>query len=156
LFFGGGNRDLDLGTKELTVTSQHGAGFTTIMYCNSHDEVSYKHQGFLIRGHQTSATVIENVTIQGASDTALHGGAIDCVGSSPLIRHVDFGWGAGGARGLSLFTWLGAPVIQDCSFKGVRGANGAVYCKQSSLRVEHCTFDECAENGFSGVVELYG
>ncbi|MFN8583675.1 MAG: hypothetical protein U0163_22190, partial [Gemmatimonadaceae bacterium] len=66
VFKGPGNWELNLGTKELTLRSQHGAA-STIIDCGYNDDVWAKHQGIAIRGGQTSATVIEGFTIQGVA-----------------------------------------------------------------------------------------
>ncbi|MFN8179070.1 MAG: right-handed parallel beta-helix repeat-containing protein [bacterium] len=152
VFKGPGNWELNLGTKELTLRSQHGAA-STIIDCGYNDDVWAKHQGIAIRGGQTSATVIEGFTIQGVA-TTLDGGAVECVGSSPVIRNMVMRWSRGAMHGLGLFVWLGAPLVQDCSFEGEFGSESTIYSRQSSLQLERCTLEGCDSGG--GVITLEG
>ncbi|MFN8179069.1 MAG: hypothetical protein U0167_14155 [bacterium] len=151
LFTGPGNWDLNLGTKDLTIRSQHGATATTVDGGYPTDMWA-KHQGFILHGGQTSATVLEDITVTGVATTQ-EGGAISCVGASPLIRHMRIVGNRYAVRGVGLFSQGGAPVVQDCVFDGLGPTESAICGRQSFLTLERCTI---RNSGCSFVVDLDG
>lgn len=143
-FTGDGNWDLNFGTKDLVVRSEHGYEATSV-HCGFQSSMIYSsHRGFILEGGQTAATRIEDITIErsyGPED----GGSIRCVGASPTIRRVrirdNVRWGRGGG----IFIQDGAPVIEDSVFERehythITSEGAAIYSTQSWLSVQRCSF----------------
>ncbi len=85
---GGGNRDIELRGKAITVRSEHGPQ-ACIIDCEG---ATAYHRGFRVRGGEGPGTVLDGFTIQnGNAPTETNclssGGGILCDQSSPLIRN---------------------------------------------------------------------
>ncbi|MFN8179079.1 MAG: right-handed parallel beta-helix repeat-containing protein [bacterium] len=136
VFTGDGNWDLNFGTKELVLRSEHGYAATTID-CGSNDENWSSHEGILIEGGQTSATKVEGLTIQHVFWPA-EGGAILCVGASPVIESVRIRWNH--AHG-GILVQGGAPLIEDCYvLESTNLSPAAIFGENSSPTLRRCSF----------------
>ena len=121
VFRGNGNRNIDLGRKELTIRGEGGATLCTID-CQGTVDVPFR--GIIVAGEQTSATVIEGLTIvggtteQGAIADPFNGAAIQLVGSSPIVRNCVFRDNHAACWGGAIFSGHGgSPTIQNCFFQ---------------------------------------
>ena len=132
-FTSAGNWDVNLGSKELVIRSEHGYGSTTVS-CGTWIAPE-PHRGFIIEGGQSAATVLEGITIEGCSYQG-DGGAIRCIGASPTIRSVRIrNNSATVCRGLGIFIESGAPLIEGCVFEnnfGHIGEGTAIFARKST------------------------
>lgn len=162
-FTGDGNWDVDFGTKELVLRSVNGYEATSIS--GGFDCYTIElHRGIALHGGQTQATRIEGLTIE-AFAWAGDGGAIWCVGASPVILECRFrlGHGVSQSRGLNIFVEAGAPLIQDCVFGGnscdyaPEGWEGVeIYSRRSFVTIERCSFASILANYYGAALNLDG
>lgn len=120
LYTGVGNRDVDLGAKQLVIRSENGPQ-TCVIDCQG--TIAEPHRAIVIQGGQTRATRIEGLTIrggttlQGAIADPFNGGAIQILGSSPTISNCVFTQNECACWGGAVYSAHGgAPLIENCSF----------------------------------------
>jgi len=123
-----GNRDVNLGSKELTLCSESGSASVLI---DAEGTVALPFRGILIEGGQTSATVIDGLTftggatLEGAVDDPFNGGAIRMINTSPIIRNCVFQGNSAGCWGGAVFSGHGGtPLIENCVFRDNFSADG--------------------------------
>lgn len=121
IYSGPGNRDIDLGIKNLEIRSELGASAT---YIRANGTFSNPRRGFLIEGGQDASTIIEGFTIiggateQGAILDQFNGGGIRINDASPIIRGCVFEDCLAGCWGGALFCGgVGEPLIENCIFR---------------------------------------
>lgn len=122
IYTGPGNRDIDLGGKDLVVRSENGAA-SCVIDCQATERDP--HRGFLVVNGESRATLIEGFTItrgateQGAISDPFNGGAMLIVGSSPTVRGMHFVDNWSGCWGGAVFSGHGgSPWIDRCRFEG--------------------------------------
>jgi len=120
VFQGDGNRDIDLGERELVIRSETNDPSSCVIDCGATQ--SDPHRGFLIRSGQGPGTAIKWIKITNAY--AELGGGILCEGSSPTL--------------------LGLTFFQNEAREG-----GAVACERAAPVIDGCIFDSnfASENG---------
>jgi hypothetical protein len=145
-FKGDGNWDVNFGTKDLILRSANGYEATTVD-CGFDDYHTIVHRGVILEGGQTSAARVEGITYEHILLVGGDGGAILCVGTSPVIRRIrvrECRPIAG--RGLGAFVENGAARFEECVFEGNRAYPGenvtgvAIYTLSLTVTVESCQF----------------
>jgi len=147
VYKGPGNRSVDLGSKDLVITSEAGPE-RTILRCQG--KTTDPQRGFLVEGGQSSATLIEGFTIRGgatelgAVSDPFNGGAIRITNSSPVIRDCHFIDNLAGCWGGALFIGhSGSPLIENCLFQdnlSLDGGGGIFSWNGERVIVRGCVF----------------
>ncbi|MEM7307363.1 MAG: right-handed parallel beta-helix repeat-containing protein [Planctomycetota bacterium] len=117
---GAGNRDIDFRGKDVKLVSETGPE-GCVINCEGTPEAPYR--GFLFRGRETSAALLEGFTITGGAtlpgavaDT-FNGGGVFIAASSPTIRNCHFTGNQAGCWGAALYvTGKSTPRIERCLF----------------------------------------
>ena len=144
-YSGAGNRDIDFGGRNITVTSQNGAA-STILDCQG--SANAYHRGFNFHSGETSA-VVNGLSIKnGYINDHLDGGGVYTSGSNPTISNCTFTNNtAGHGGGIYNYTTSGNTMaVTNCTFTGntATGEDGGgiynVLLKGSSATVTNCTF----------------
>jgi len=159
VFRGYGNRDLDLGGKELLIRSSSGEPDSCVIECGGTEDLP--HRGFTLSGVGRDC-VIQDITIEGGhTEYSGSGGGIWVVSGSPTIRGCVFeGNWAGLGGGLQVAS--GSPVIDDCTFRanvayGGSAAGGGAECSDESNTVfVDCSFLENHSYGLGGGARVGG
>ena len=128
-YSGGGNRDLDIRGKIITVRSASGNPAKCTIDCQGSGRGFYFHSG------ETAAATVSGITIANGVVTA----------SSP-----------GSARGGGVYCYLSSPTLSNCTIRGNTastaddGGGGAVYCLSSSTILTNCTITGNTAAGGAG------
>lgn len=128
-FLGGGNRDVDCMSKELTIRSQSGNPALCIIDCQGSWETP--HRGFLLGSSAAPEPHLEGVTIRSGD-----------------VRTDDTHLGGGGA----VYCGQGSPRIENCILEGnlaQRGGGIDMYYAVSPL-VRGCVFSDNEANDHGG------
>ncbi len=155
-FTGDGNRDLDFGGKDLTVRSQNGNPAACIIDPDGSQEEP--HRGFYFHSGETSASLIEGITITGGhwhhpTTGGRGGGAIRCEGSALTVRTciISACTATSGASpmggGISIH-FESHLILEGCTLEnnvceqisGNTGSGGAIGCQVSILEATDCLF----------------
>jgi len=146
-----GDYNLDIGSKNLTITTSGGAA-TTILDYSGAGAGSQKH-AITYQGGQTSASVFSGFTIKNGW---FNNGAISIIDSSPTITQCIFlnntAGGYGGAINIITNGTAISPTISRCVFNGnvagnlsaSTGFGGAIECAQPGNGTETVTITNCA------------
>lgn len=144
-YTGPGNRDIDLGGKNLTIRSVNPADANcvsaTVIDCQGAPE--NVHRAFHFAGGENSTSLLNGLTIRNGY-VADNGGAVYCYYSHPTITNCIFenntasGFKkAGGAIAL----YNSSPQISNCQFYGNTASDfgGAISCRdKSSPKISYC------------------
>lgn len=159
-YSGAGNRNLDFGGVDIVLTSEGGPAVTII---DGNSEFDGLANGFIFRNGETSASVVENITIRNCWAPAHptygnSGGGMLTIGASPTVSFVTFvDNSANGGSGAGIACIDGAsPLITFCAFTGgyTNNYGSAVFCTQgSSPTIVDCRADGNAGNGAIAVVD---
>ncbi len=119
IFQGDGNRNLDLGGKQLVLRSQSGQAQGCVIDCQGSETTPRR--GFHFHTGEGPATVIEAVTVRngwGLDDPwgLSEAGAVLCEDASPTLRGCVFEWNRAYFGAAILLYGVSAPVIEDCTF----------------------------------------
>ena len=144
-YTGGGNHGIDLGGREILITSENGPG-ATIIDAEGNDRV------FLL-DNVGPGGVLSNLTIRNGRKH--QGACLKMSGASPTISGMIFVGNAAGKDGGAIWCTGGSsPTITGCVFIGnSAGEDGGAICSDSSSPViENCTIVESsAGNGGAGI-----
>ncbi|MFN8176397.1 MAG: right-handed parallel beta-helix repeat-containing protein [bacterium] len=153
-FTGDGNWDLDFGTKDLVLRSVSGYEATTID-CGFDGSNGVMHRGMTLSGGQSLATRVEGITFQHAWGDQ-DGGAMLCIGVSPVIRSVRVRENRVFRHGSAIFVQSGGPTIEGCVLESNFGSESgtAIYARQSWINVQRCMIE--LNTGGWGIVDLDG
>lgn len=141
VFFGVGNRDIDLGGKNVVLRSAAGAAEACVIDCSA--GALNKHRGLYLHTGEGRDCRIEGITIVNGWMDA-DGGGIRCDGSSPTIvdcifeNHRTYGYGG------ALYCGGGAsPLILRCVFRNNRGdfGGGGIWCGTGVVEIRECVFE---------------
>ncbi len=145
---------IDLGTLEITVKSSDGPDVTTLNAFGLGTVIT-------IKGGQTTATVIEGITITGGN-APLRGGGIDIDGASATVRNCritgNFATLDPGGDGGGLFIETGDLVLEDTVFLNNQSndvGGGAYFRTGTNVTVTNCHF-EGNVSGKGGAVATNG
>lgn len=146
-YTGVGNRDIDLGTKNLVVQSESDNALNCVIDCQ------YLGRGIRIHGNQTSATVVRGLTI--TRGTAQFGGGILNYPTAAIIENCRFisnvatqdGGGVDNTRG----------TMRNCTFIGnaSNNAGGGLNMEGGGTAI-NCTFRENISNFGGGLCVFRG
>jgi hypothetical protein len=144
-YSGAGNRDVNLGTKNLTITSATGLVNSCVIDCQQAG------RAFLIAGGQASATVIHGLTIRnghapsGSTDpTEGSGGGIAISGSSPTVSSCTFIGNTADVYGGGMFIVASqGAMVTDCSFyqNTAKSSGGGMAVIASAVSASGVTFN---------------
>jgi hypothetical protein len=133
-YSGDGNRDIDLGGKNLVIRSAAGADSTVVDCGGSIGEI---HSGFTYQTQEDSTSVLEGLRIRFASLAGVR-----CSGASPLVKDcvIDSCIAATGARGGAIYIEKASPTILGCTIRDNRAdaSGGGVFARESASRIERC------------------
>lgn len=155
IYTGDGNRNLDTLGKRITVTSKYGA-YETEIDCES----TGQHRGFFIHSGETRETVIEGFTIRRGRvfvGPNQGGFAILALESSPTIRGCLLTEnGSGSADGGAIKCLGGSPLLENCRIAGNTTAftGGAIFCNGATLDVVECEFSNNGSGTSGGAMYL--
>jgi predicted outer membrane repeat protein len=154
-YSGAGNRDINFGGKNLTLS---GSGGSVIIDCAGTQ--SQPHRAFKFASGESYESVIEGFTIiNGYAPTELcsdgnsysAGGAIYCDNTSPIIKNCTFTNNESGNLGGAIFCYYSGAGISRCTFQDNTSAKGgAVFINLCDMFVYNCVFsqnDASAEGG---------
>ena len=138
------NKNLDFAGKAITVRSENGPE-NCVIDCENDG------RGFHFHSGETTAAVLDGLTVQNGFVVEANGGGILCEASSPTIRNCTFNGStatgstqsSGNGGGISCLGLASRPTIEDCSFNGNTAANngGGVCCGLfSSPNLTDCMF----------------
>lgn len=172
-YTGVGNRNMDLGTKNLVIQSESDNPAYCFIDCQNLD------RGFVIRGGQTSATMIRGISIYNGKGGL--GAGISNYTPASLINCRIIGCRSNG-RGGGVFNWGGTVtnctfigntaylsggglddmggVVTGCTFQQNTAQSGAGLTASSGTRVANCSFIAntavANESGFIGTGAIHG
>ena len=178
-YMGAGNRDLDLGGRDVLVKSENGPANCTI-------DCEHSGRGFTFQNGESRSAIIDGLTIvNGQVD---RGAAIRCVeGSNPTIQNCVLAFNVATDRGGGVYAFASSPRIvrtrllsniaeggrgggglftsgesdlplqvENCLFAGnTANKGGGMYVTSSTMQVLHCTFSGNSAAG-GGVVYATG
>lgn len=110
IYTGTGNKNIDFDGKPITVRSENGAE-----NCIIEIDQDYA-RGFIFNSGETGDSIVRGLTIRNGSFPLNSGGAINCIGTSPVITECVF------TNNFAMF-------------------GGAVHLENSSALITHCVFD---------------
>jgi len=143
LYRGEGNRDIDLGGKNLFLW-----GIELVEWGLPRVDCQGAARAMLLTAQNDTTTVIEGFDFRNGSARA--GGAIECGEASPIIRNCLFsgGWAVDGG---AIHVDGGTPRIRDCAFTDNRAdaTGGAISAIGGDITIDTCTFyaNTCASGG---------
>jgi len=140
-FLGSGNRDIDLAGKGITIRSMSGDPMTCVIDCQGSE--SDPHRGFRLDSGETSATVLQGITIKNGHVEAPGGlgGAILCKESSPRVIDCVFEDNQAVKGGAVWCEDEAAPELSGCVFaSNTAQYAGALGCDFALPSVRQCTF----------------
>jgi len=148
-YSGPGNRDINIGGKSLTITSQHGAA-STVIDCGGSPTAN--HNGFGMGTGSPLSVVISGLTIEngyrGDGTNAGSGGAITEYGATLTVQNcmIKGNTAEGYSGGGGIFGNGGALTVTGCTFSGNaavdksnNGSGGGIY-SGGMATVTSCTF----------------
>ncbi|MDA1264575.1 MAG: right-handed parallel beta-helix repeat-containing protein [Planctomycetota bacterium] len=163
VYMGDGNRNIDLGLKELVIESEAGPE-KTIIRCKG--SLGNPQRGFLIEGGQSNATVIDGFTIRGGATEIgavadpFNGGGMRILNSSPIIRNCHLIDNIAACWGGAMFIGhSGSPVIENCLFKdnvSNDGGGGIFSWGTERVVVRGCVFVGNDGVPFAGAILHWG
>ena len=159
-YTGEGDRDLNFGGKAITVRSQSDDPATCVIDCQGTEEAPRR--GFYFHSGETSASVLQGVTIIGGYVTADSpggncGGSVYCNHSGPTIHDCMIVNSCAAGLGGGFYCEYGSPELSSCSFTGNdAGLGGAIYCKYSDTTISDCTVTDCDARYGAGLNLYYG
>ncbi len=146
-FRGSGNRDIDYGSKAITVRSVSGDPTSCIIDCEG--SPSEPHRGFRFWYGASPAAVLQGVTVTHGYVDLDGGGAVRCYASVVSVMDCifadntsvdgEYGGGAGGA----VMCGQCSLVLTNCRFEGNTAdyaGGGLRVLYGGSVRLDHCTF----------------
>lgn len=135
VYTGAGNRDLDFGGKHPILRSASGDPTQCIL--DVQGGPGDEHRAFVFSSGETSAAVVDGVTIRNGFTTG-GGGAIRLDGSSPTLRNILFLNNEAGTGG-AIHGQASSPAIEGCTFHGNAADQGqAIYCEGGSAPTANC------------------
>ncbi len=160
-YSGPGNRDINIGGKSLTITSQHGAA-STVIDCGGSPTAN--HNGFGMGTGSPLSVVISGLTIEngyrGDGTNAGSGGAITEYGATLTVQNcmIKGNTAEGYSGGGGIFGNGGALTVTGCTFSGNaavdksnNGSGGGIY-SGGMATVTSCTFvGNSAGDGGGGI-----
>ena len=179
-FTGNGNRDLDFRGKAVTLRSQSGEPVACRIDCQGSE--ADPHRGAHFHTQETSASVIQDITITSGYLTGWSmGGAIFCdslsspsiIGCHFTVNHAPGGGGIGvswdssptitgclfdantanGGGALMVVDWFSAPVITDCVFgENSAETGGAAAFDTSGPIISNCVFSGNTAEQYGGAI----
>jgi len=150
LYVGAGNRDINPGSKTLTVRSASGEASACVIQCDG--SAGSAHRGFRFNSGTDADFLISGITITGGY-SAPNGGAVYCSNqSSPTFEHCVFEANVASENGGAVYCSGNArPVFRDCSFLENSGSyyGGAVRAIYGSPSFYRCHFElnQCHNGG---------
>jgi hypothetical protein len=136
-YTGGGNKNINLGGKAITVRSASGNPSLCIIDCEGSG------RGFKFISGETASTVVNGFTITGGIGGGGGGGGAQCQASSPMIVNCVFeGNDVGGSQGGGMSVTGGSsPTIMNCQFISNSAKHGGgLYGSGSSPDIINCSF----------------
>jgi hypothetical protein len=134
LYAGAGNRDIQLGGKNLVIRSASGPDSTIVDCGGSIGEI---HWGFEYAAGEDATSALEGITIRHAALTGIR-----CSGASPVIRGcvVDSCITSSGARGGGFYLESTAAKVLGCTITNNRvdTNGGGLYCKGATGLIAGC------------------
>jgi len=143
-YTGPGNRDIDLGGKQIIVKSENGPE-NCIIDCEGTE--LEPHRAFIFENDETPESILDGFTIINGM-ARQYGGAVFCKGTSPTILNCNFAqcatFGSGYGGGAVYTTGNAAPRIEKCTFTNntTHSLGGAIYAMVSSPTIYNCTFTQ--------------
>jgi hypothetical protein len=138
VFRGPGNRNIVYRGRRITVRSRSGNPDVCVIDCQKEG------YGFLFTGGESSASVLDGVTI--ANGRADRGAGAHCVGGSPTIRRCVFARNVATYGGGGIWCEFSQPVISECLFTNngapAAGGGAGMGCKDADPTIEQCEFRE--------------
>ncbi len=114
-FVGAGNRDLDLGGKDLVIVGASGDAAAVIL--DAQGSSGDPHRAFVFHSGETSATVIESLTLTGGYTTSSGGAVLADTTSTPTLRRLVFHGNTAEVSGGALAALMGSDVaLEACTF----------------------------------------
>ncbi|MCK4959658.1 MAG: hypothetical protein KAT00_09655, partial [Planctomycetes bacterium] len=149
VYFGVGNRDLDLGGKAITVRSA-GDPASCIIDCEGLG------RGFIFRSGEGRDSMIEGLTIMGGYHNS-YGGGIECEFASPTIYNcIIMDCSAYDGGGIDCYG--ASPLIRDCIISGNSAENngGGIECYSNSYpEITNCLIESNVAGHFGGAIDSY-
>ncbi|HUU98892.1 MAG TPA: right-handed parallel beta-helix repeat-containing protein [Phycisphaerae bacterium] len=144
VYTGPGNKNLDFAGKAITVRSENGPE-NCVIDCENDGRGFYFHSG------ETTVSVVDGFTITNGNE--LHGGAVYCEDSSPMISHCTIAGNVALSEGGGICCYGGSPTITNCSITGNAAIHrgGAVLSHDSDPTIGDCVIGENAANAGGGV-----
>lgn len=147
VFRGPGNRDIEPGSRAVTIRSRSGDAFACVIDCEH-----MPHRGFML---EQSVAILENFTIQNGIASA--GGAVRVYSGAPVLRGLRLLDCYAAEDGGALWVRYGA-TISDCVLLGNRaGRHGGGACivgVTADAALQRCTFEQNACTGRGGGVYI--
>jgi len=142
-YTGAGNISLDLGSRNLMLCSEAGPSATVIT-----SDLTNAF-GVRIAGGQDRRTVLAGLTFYRCDSAAPGGGAVCCLGTSPILRDlvIDDCWSE--SFGGGVYCESGSPLIRNTVFRNNTALffgdlgwalGGAIYAEDAQLELEGCSF----------------
>ncbi len=155
-FHGSGNRDIDYGSKGITVRSASGDPTSCIIDCEG--SPSAHHRGFRFWYEASPAAVLQGVAVTHGYDAMMGGGGVLCAASGASLTFVDCVFadnttaGPYGGEGGAVVCWGCSPSFTNCRFEGnTAGAGGGLAVMYyGSPRLDRCTFVGNVSSGGGG------
>ena len=164
IYTGGGNRDIDFGSKSITVRSTNpndpNTVAATIIDCQGTE--SNPHRGFSFISGEGANSIVSGLTVTNGygPDEEISGyvrsvgGAIYCYSSSPTVTNCTFGGNSAGSGG-GMYNYDNSnPTVTNCTFSDNSteySGGGMLNVYNSSPTVTNCTFtDNLSESGGGG------
>ncbi len=139
VYTGTGNRDLNFQGKAITLRGQSQDASLCILDCQASD--TDRHHGVDFLSGETTATVLEHITITGANK--VYGGAININNaSSPTIRHCILRDNTSGSGAGILIGGGSNPLLSNIRFENntATNAGGGIYINSSFPSISDCVF----------------
>lgn len=157
VFTGDGNRDLDYHGKSIIVRSASGAPDSCIIDCEASE--ADQHRGFNFHSGETSAAILEGVTIANGYFTVYSGGGIQCRNnSSPTIRNCVIRDCYSEASGGGIYSYDSQPLISYCTIINNEADNGGgiLVHNGGQIVIRNCTVSGNSANGHGAGIYSYG
>jgi hypothetical protein len=149
-YTGAGNRNISFNGKNITVTSETGAQFTTIDCQNAA-------QAFLFQNGETASAVLEGFTIK--NGYGVKGGAINCNDVSPTVRYNVFRNNTATTSGGAMYVRFGTVTVYNNTFDGNTAPAGgtiAIAGPASPQIYQNIIHDSAAGGAFSCMGNMTG
>jgi hypothetical protein len=152
IYRGNGNRDIDFKGKVITLRSENGPD-TCVIDCQGTPE--NPHRGFKFHNGETSAALLDGLTITGGYGAeepvgpaflplVSSGGAIFNINSSPTIRNCIFLRNTASYYGAGVYNGGGNITLSNCSFIENTAVSvsrgGGMYSTSGTPTLTNCTF----------------